>query len=253
MLAIVAAMDRELAGVRGLLSDQRRLSVESMSVVEGKLAGGNVITATTGMGRGKSREVVSYLSDNYKPDALVCLGYAGATSPELDVGDVVLLSRVRLLEGDTTKDNSMTPSDSSMSDSELLASARQVLESNAVPSHEGEGVTVSKIVGDPTIKSRLGQEFGVKAVDLESYWVASEARSKGIPFLSIRAITDPVDLRVPDAVTLVDERGKAFISRILVYLLKRPFDIYALLRLSRNARRATKNLTYFAVKFASSR
>lgn len=246
-------MDRELEGIRKLLSDQRSVSFEHMSIVEGKLAEKSVVTATVGMGGGRSREVVSYLSGNYKPGALVCLGYAAGTTRGLDAGDLVLLSRIHLIEEDAVKVNPITSSDSVTSDPELLASARRVLESSPMLSHEGEGATVSEIIKEPPIKSRLNQELRVKAADMESYWIASEAQRKDIPFLGIRAVTDPMEFKVTDAVTIADEKGNASISRVLLHLLKRPFDVLSLLRLSRNARRATKNLTDFTIGFASSR
>ena len=251
MFAVISAMDREIVALRRLLSNRQMGSFMDMNVIEGKLGKRNIVTATTGVGRGKSREIVDYLCANYKPDALVCSGYAGATSQKLNPGDLVVLSRVHLLQGNTFDNNLTGTLDNVESDLGLLTSARRIIGNSSIPAYEGEGVTVPNILRHPSLKQLLGERLRVSVVDMESYWVASASANNGVPFLGVRAVTDPVVLRIPEVATMIDEYGNSSIAKVLVNFLRKPSDIYPLLRIAGNARLATRHLTDFLVNFVS--
>ncbi|MFQ5872346.1 MAG: hypothetical protein ACE5JL_00895 [Dehalococcoidia bacterium] len=248
---LLAAMRRELLGVERMLSHRRPMRFEAASVVEGEWAGREVILATTGIGGKKAREVVSLVADRYHPEALVCLGYAGGVSEGLKAGDLVLYSQVHLLEGRLLVDGGATLSHSESCNPELVGLARRALRTTGVVFHEGEGATVTDLICDPETKKWIGRNLSANAIDMECYWVAEAARLDGIPFLGVRAVTDPVTQRVPNIASMVDNGGGVSYRDAFLYALGHPLDIYPMLRLDINARRADRNLARFASCFIS--
>ncbi|MEE9199705.1 MAG: hypothetical protein V3U26_07935, partial [Dehalococcoidia bacterium] len=205
----------------------------------------------TGIGGRGVSEVVSRIVDTYRPEALMCLGYAGAASVELGPGDLVLYSSVCLLEAPVPVGESVVVEDSRRSDTDLLEQARRALEGTATPFHEGDAVTVPHLVGEPEAKRQIGERYAVKAIDMESYWVAEAASGRGLPFLGVRAITDTMAQRAPDLTSSIDGPGDLSYRRLLAHLLGHPLDIYPLFRLSRHSRRATRNLARFVSSYLS--
>ena len=99
------------------------------------------------------------------------------------------------------------------------------------------------IVATPDEKAQLQRHTGANAVDMETYHVARCARDAGIAFVAIRAISDPHNARLPDAALhAVDETGVPDIKRVIAQLARRPWDLFALLRLASHARAAHASL-----------
>ena len=238
---IIAAIRRELSGIEGILSSKRRIALQPAYLVEGEYAGRAVVLAATGIGKGRTQEAVSSIVDTYHPEALVCLGYAGAASEELSAGDLVLCPSVYLLDGDART------GDSRSSDAELMKIAHQALQGAEISYHEGDGVTVPHLVVEPEAKRSIGRRFGVKVIDMESYWVAETAAGRGVPFLGLRAVTDPVTQRVPNLISSIDGTGGVTYAGVLAHALTHPRDIYPIVGLSRYSIRASRNLARFCI------
>ena len=252
MLAIIVAMQRELAGIDKVLSLRRAGRLHSPYLLEGEGGGQGVVLAATGIGTKKKDEIVSFVVENYRPDALICLGYAGAASKELGVGNLVLYSQVQLLEEFVSTKGDIHAMNTIPSDPQLESLADKVLRKTELPFHKGGGVTVPNLIGDPETKRWIGTTLGVKALDMESYWVAEVARRQGLPFLGVRAITDSMTQRVPDLAGVVNGRGDPSVFLSMAYALRHPLDIYPMLRLARSSRLATRNLVEFLSNFLHS-
>jgi adenosylhomocysteine nucleosidase len=98
-------------------------------------------------------------------------------------------------------------------------------------------------------KAALRAKTGASAVDMESAAVAEHARDAGLPFRSIRAVSDTANENLPlDFNVYIDERGHIAQGRIALAALKKPFTaIPALLRLNRNCKIASDALGEFIV------
>ncbi|MFQ5933653.1 MAG: hypothetical protein ACE5KI_03315 [Dehalococcoidia bacterium] len=251
MLAVVAAMRRELAGIEGMLSQGHRTNLGGTTVFEGERDGQKVILAATGIGGKQAGEVMALVAERYRPQALLCIGYAGGISEELEAGDLVLYSRVHLLESPLPPDGQATPLDSKPCDGELSRLARQALERAEIVFREGDGVTVPHLISESGTKRWIGEHLNAVAIDMESYWVARAAELNQIPILGVRAITDPVDQRAPDMASVIDGTGDVSYWRALTHVLSHPFALYPMLRLARNAGRANRSLAKFVSAFIS--
>jgi len=98
-------------------------------------------------------------------------------------------------------------------------------------------------------KAALRQKTGAAAVDMESSAVAEVARERGVPFRSIRAVSDIAKEDLPlDFNLYLDPQGHFSRGRIAMAAISKPFRVIpGLLRLDRNCRIAAESLGEFFV------
>ena len=113
--------------------------------------------------------------------------------------------------------------------------------------HEEPLAESTAVLTHSTGKAALFERTGAIAVDMESAAVAAVAKEAGIPFMAVRAISDSVDMTIPQcALTLSDEFGRLNVSSLLKGLAKQPFDLFTLVRLGRSFLAAQKTLASVA-------
>ena len=87
------------------------------------------------------------------------------------------------------------------------------------------------IIATAAAKSALRAASGAVAVDMESAAVARLAREAGIPFAVVRAVSDPAQRALPMAARAgFGADGVADIGAVLQALLRRPYELPALIR-----------------------
>ena len=213
-ILIVAALKRELGALA-------------------RAAHKELILLDTGEGpRNAERTLRTWLAANH-PRAVIHIGFAGALSPRLRAGDVVLARAVRFAN------ESFDASKSS-----LFQIATQVQ-----GAHIGIAITLDEIVGEAAAKQKLaatlsGDEIGW--VDMESAAVARVCREMDIPFLIVRAISDELAEDLPlDFNRCRAADGRVSTRRLMLAVLRRPRAIRGLLRLQRHAAMCAEHLAAF--------
>jgi nucleoside phosphorylase len=112
-----------------------------------------------------------------RPDALLVLGYCGATRDEIEVGHLVIADRVLYGERGIVRE---------------LALNRSALE-RAVDAAAGMAYHVGPVeTFDRPVIARSGVSRDAVAVDMESFAVAHTARAYHIPATIVRAVSDVV-------------------------------------------------------------
>ena len=137
---------------------------------------------TFGMGKQRAESAAKAILPRYRLSSVISLGFAGALVDRLRLGDVVLCSAVRHAQ-DTVIE----------ADSGLLFQA--ALASQGAGVTNAVGVTSQAFVSTPEAKRALAVASGAAVVDMESYWIGKEASEAGVPFLSVRAISDTLTAR----------------------------------------------------------
>ena len=91
----------------------------------------------------------------------------------------------------------------------------------------------------PAAKAALRRRTGAAAVDMESHLAAAAARRARLPSLAVRAVSDPASRRLPAlAATALDETGRPRAGAVLRGLVRRPWDLPALIAAGRDSRAA---------------
>ncbi len=170
------------------------------------------------------------------PQGLISFGLAGALSPNLSPGDLVLGTEV------------IDPS----GDRKVIDEAWGTQLQNAAR-NQGLALTAGALLGSDRIiatradKATLFGQSGALAVDMESHHLAAAAQAKGIPFLVVRAIADPADFDFPvSALAPLTPDGRARPWAVAGRLLKRPGDLPGLMALAGHSAKAHKALRELA-------
>ena len=177
---------------------------------------------------------------------ILAMGYAGAASPGLRTGDLVLGAETCLVD-----DSGVSESESGTTtlDPALLARAESALSRSGVLYQIGKIGTVSRVVTEPEVKRQLGESLGVKALDMETHHMAETVSRYGLPFLAVRAILDPVEMRLPEGLDTLYEDGRFSLKRVLTFAGRHPGELWRLPGIGFKARAADRALNGFIRSF----
>jgi nucleoside phosphorylase len=122
-----------------------------------------------GVGAEKAATAALGLVSAEKPDALLSVGFCGAITGDLDIGDLLL--------GGTTR---------YPADPELLALAK----SATAKSKSGTVATVTRVLNQAADKKLIADKTGARAIDMEADAVGKAAADAGLKFLCVKAVID---------------------------------------------------------------
>jgi len=162
---------------------------------------------------------------------LISFGIAGGLDAHLRPGTVVLADRVLDDRGGSWA-----------TDEEWRERLYAQVRKN-VRTVEGTLTGSGHVVTTPLAKRQLEKKTGAVAVDMESDAVARVAEEAGLPFLVVRAISDPAWTTIPRvALKGVDAAGRRQVWAVVRALARRPSDLPGLLRLRMDSGKAMKAL-----------
>jgi len=138
----------------------------------------------TSMGEEAASALVE-LEETGDASHLIAIGFCAGIDPRARRGDLILARTIRYRDEEIRIDP------------ELLARARDALDGGASTLHVGICQSVDRVL-DRSGKRTLA-DAGISAADMESGSLARWARERGISFLALRAVLDPVDENLPFA------------------------------------------------------
>jgi adenosylhomocysteine nucleosidase len=163
---------------------------------------------------------------------LVSFGLAGGLASELAPGDLLLPEAIVLTDGGRVS-----------TDAAWRGRLAAMLERGGVTARSAPIAGSEHIVATSDAKRALFARTGAVAVDMESLGVAEVAARVGLPFLVLRAVADRSDQPIPSAARLaIDAQGKIRHLAVLAGLIRRPWEIVALIALGRSSGRGLASL-----------
>ena len=94
MIGIICAMQLEADGIIALAENIEKEEIYGMTFSHGTLGGQDVAVVVCGEGKVNAAMCATVLIDRYHPDAVINSGVAGALSPLVGIGDIVVGSKV---------------------------------------------------------------------------------------------------------------------------------------------------------------
>jgi len=188
-ILIMAALPLE---VRPFLRDVKAKARQDLGLPAWEWQAGAAVVALSGMGGAAARRAGETLVGRCRPELLVSVGFGGALTPELAVGDLVLGESFWLYNPDT-RELKEGPHPASP---RPLLSLCGALEKAGLPAVTGSLVTTSRIIH----KGRHGGPLAGlprPVLDLETGVLAEMAAAQDLAFLSLRAITDAAEEEIP--------------------------------------------------------
>lgn len=165
--------------------------------------------------------------------AVLSIGFAGALSATLRVGDLVV---ARSVHGSIAEP-----------DTDLLAAAARVQLDAAL--HFGVALTSERILWRAAEKSALASSLDpneIGFVDMESTAIASVCAQRGVPFLITRSISDLLNEDLPlDFNQCRDRDGRVSPAKVMKAALLKPGSFTGLLELRKRSELCAESLAEF--------
>jgi adenosylhomocysteine nucleosidase len=239
-VAVVAALPDELRELERCLADPEP-GTATDNCVRGRVGERDVVLCRTGIGVEKARERVARLLETEPIDTVLAIGFCGGLRDQHLSGDLLVANDVvTTIAGDLGVFTS---------DADLLSRAPEEVDGPFVV-RRGRIVTVDRILRTSAQKKDIVLATEADVVDMESIGVAQAARNAGVPVLFARAIVDDAEFDLPlDFSKLVDAEGRCRPIRMAGALMRRPWVVAGLLDLRTRARRASRSLTSFVLRF----
>ena len=217
-VAIVAAMQEELAALLAAMPDEHRVRAAGRDFWVGHLQGQPVVAVLSRIGKVAAATTATVLMERFGVRAIVFTGVAGGLAPGVRVGDVVVASRLLQHDLDASPifpryEVSLTgharfATDTTISDAlagvaeQLLRDpvallGRQVVDDfqlDAPRVHRGLVVSGDRFVASAAASEALRHDLpDALACEMEGAAVAQVCHDYQVPFAAVRTISDRAD------------------------------------------------------------
>jgi 5'-methylthioadenosine/S-adenosylhomocysteine nucleosidase len=246
MLVIMGALKEEIKDLRKYMVLDKTFTWQGCHIYQGSYKSKNVVLVQTGMGKNRVEEVTKFVLNYYPVTALISLGFAGALTERLKIGDIVLCATLRCAEKSETIASQSNRKDLD-SYASLISRAIQNVQGTTARFYQGSSVTVAKPVSGLKAKLALGKAFDADVVEMESYWIAQIASARQIPFFAIRTISDTVQDTLPTE--FLDSNGVVRWKSAIPFFIIHPGNFIKLFKLCRNVDQARESITIFIDHF----
>ncbi|GIW71208.1 MAG: hypothetical protein KatS3mg102_0750 [Planctomycetota bacterium] len=169
-----------------------------------------VAYAALGIGRAACERTLGALCEQLQPCAVAMVGLAGGCQPGLGTGALVL-GTLLVCDPATGPGGAPLAGRGPLAPDPLtLAAVRRAARAARRPLVEGT-IASTAVIATPSAKASLGRHLGAEACDMESYWAARLVLGRGLPFVAVRAVFDPLGMRLPPVPP--DGLGRALLRR----------------------------------------
>ncbi|MEA1990575.1 MAG: hypothetical protein U9N58_00035 [Thermodesulfobacteriota bacterium] len=238
--------------VAALPAEARVLTRAADKMMQGLPAKGKIVVRQSGIGLQAARRQAEYLADI--SELLVSFGVSGGLHPALKTGDLILADRVLTWDpghfltaagrqNDKAGSHKLSPTQalplSFRADTGLIDYIAEKFQENTIHFYRGPILCTPKPISTAASKVNAHRLTGALAVDMESRAVVEVAEEAGLPFFCLRAVCDPADQTVADALlAMVDEHGNPRIGYLLAHLVRRPWLLRDVIRMACRFRQA---------------
>lgn len=192
-IAILAAMEEEMRSIREMIADPSVTDYSYHQVVQGVVQNHHIITMVTGEGKVLSAARTQWVIDHFQPNLLIFVGAAGALSPELAVGDIVIGTQFKQFDFDITAlaidGYEGEPWTKVYPQTLAYLQAKQDGKTYKL----GSILTGDKSIADEQEKRTLVEAFSGDCIEMEGYSAAIVSKLNHTPFVVMRQITDVSD------------------------------------------------------------
>ena len=209
-IAIMGALDQEIAILLDSMKSSKKVNRGGIDFYTGKLNGKKVVILKAGVGKVNSSYSTAVLTENFKLSMLIFTGVAGGLHPDAMPGDIVIGKQ--LVQYDFGQEDSTGFSVANFrkltggnheelyidADSALVATSIQVAEetelvpiSGRIPKiFSGVIATGDIFVSSDKKAGMLYEDFDALATEMEGAAIAHICRTLDIPFIIIRSCSD---------------------------------------------------------------
>lgn len=202
MVGIICAMQIEADGLIALADNTQTAEIAGMKFTQGKISDKDVVIVVCGVGKVNAAMCALALIQNYKPDVVINSGVAGAVSPIVTIGDIVIGTKavehdmnVTAL-GDKQGEVSFPEGKKMFFECDKDVSRKLAEVCRALPDTKAENGIIASgdiFVSNRKQRLRINDRFGALACEMEGAAIGHVCNRCGVPFGILRAISDDLD------------------------------------------------------------
>lgn len=202
MIGIICAMQIEADGLIALADNTQTENIAGMKFTTGKLYGKDIAVVVCGVGKVNAAMCTVVLLEKYHPEAVVNSGVAGALSPLVSIGDIVVATKAVEHDMNTTalgaKQGEVSFPDETVMffecDKNISNTLAEVCK-NIPDTRVEQGIVASgdMFVSKRSQRLRINDEFGALACEMEGAAIGHVCYSYDTPYGILRAISDDLD------------------------------------------------------------
>ena len=195
----MGAMPEEVAPILEKLQDYKTTEYANNKYYEATYKGVELVIAYSKIGKVFSTLTASTMIQHFGCDRLLFSGVAGAVSPTLKVGDLIIATKLSQHDLDITAFGhpfGFVPEGAVFveTDKALVALGKEVASEMGKTVVEGTIATGDQFVANEERKNWIGSTFNADALEMEGASVAVVCDALNIPFFILRAISDAADM-----------------------------------------------------------
>ncbi len=239
-IAVFAAMPQETGPILKLNPGWRPMADEPFPIAVHRSPQKEILLVQTGIGvelAGRAaRQVVTMAESANRIDLMLSVGFAGALSPDLLLGQAVWSAELAVLD-----------SSSATSVVRYRCGTEPGAPTDTLGFFAGHAVRPVRFVTVDRLRSKAelaGLAAGKPAVtEMETTSIAEVACTHAIPFMGLRTISDELNLEIElNLDSIVDRRGKVHLAKLMLAVLGRPRRAGSLPALYRGSKLAGRSL-----------
>ena len=198
-IAIMGAMPEEITPILEKMDSYKTVEYAGNNYYETTYKGIELVIAYSKIGKVFSTLTAATMIEHFKAQKLLFSGVAGAISPKLKVGDLIVATKLAQHDLDITAFGhpyGFVPEGSVFieTDKELIEISKNVAKSMNKAVVEGIIATGDQFVANEERKNWIGETFNADALEMEGGSVAVVCNALNIPFFILRAISDAADM-----------------------------------------------------------
>ena len=195
---IIAAMQEEMQEIDKIMTEKENQKIYELNFINGKINNTEVILVEAGVGKVNAARTTQILLDNFKVDAIINVGSAGSSNDELEIGDIVIGSKIVQHDFDITAFGHPKGYISNVgqfleSDKKLIEKMKQTIsnmQDNEFKIKIGTIASGDIFCTELKMKEKIRTKFNSDAIEMEGAAIAQVCKLDNVPFLVIRSISD---------------------------------------------------------------
>lgn len=195
---IIAAMEEEMKEIEKLMNKKEFQKIYELNFITGKINKNEVVLVEAGVGKVNAARTTQILIDNFKVDAIINVGSAGSANDNLEIGDIVIGSKIVQHDFDITAFGHPKGYISNVgqffeSDSKLIKKVKEAISSiqdNEFKIKIGTIASGDIFCTELEMKEKIRTKFDADAIEMEGAAIGQVCKLDNIPFIIIRSISD---------------------------------------------------------------
>ncbi|OPX43291.1 5'-methylthioadenosine/S-adenosylhomocysteine nucleosidase [Ruminiclostridium hungatei] len=196
-IAIISAMEIELAPLIEILTEDGSWVADSNESFVNAGLGLTVCCGVLGVGKVNAAYRTAEIIHNFNPELIINVGFAGGLKDGASGGDIVIGNDYRQVDFRAlsldNKPGLVPQAKPYIIPEKLIELLRQKSLALSFSCHVGRIATGDFFLNDTGTKNRIIADFSPVAFDMESAAIAHVCADKGIPFVSVRTLSDLAD------------------------------------------------------------